>query len=110
MKPRSGLFIPEQVMVARHDHKKDLSDTLTDFEQCSFTLLDLEKLSKQDRRLLDRFAYRYACPQANCLAKHDATTQYMFNTAADCHLTIDTLRGGRKPLPRLPGLLRQVMP
>jgi len=32
---------------------------LADLEQRNFTTTDLEKLPKQDRRLLDQFAYRY---------------------------------------------------
>ena len=59
MKPRPELFRLEQTMITCHTHKINLNDALADLDQRSFIASDLEKLSKQDRRLLDQFAYRY---------------------------------------------------
>ena len=40
-------------------HRDALKDALQDLDQRELTALDLEYLSRQDRRLLDQFAYRY---------------------------------------------------
>jgi hypothetical protein len=40
-------------------HRDALKDVLQDLDQRELTVLDLENLSRQDRRLLDQFAYRY---------------------------------------------------
>ena len=40
-------------------HRDALKDALQDLDLRKLTALDLENLSRQDRRLLDQFAYRY---------------------------------------------------
>lgn len=40
-------------------HAQPLMDALEDLERADLTPSDLDHLSKQDRRLLDQFAYRY---------------------------------------------------
>ena len=59
MKRRSEIFALKQALATCHAHKEGLSDALADLEQRGLNATDLEKLSKQDRRLLDQFAYRY---------------------------------------------------
>jgi len=59
MKPHSELFVLEQALATCQIHQESLNEALADLKQCYFTAADLEKLSKQDRRLLDQFAYRY---------------------------------------------------
>lgn len=59
MKPHAELFFLEQAMAVCQAHQESLNDALIDLEQRNLTAADLEKLSKQDQRLLDQFAYRY---------------------------------------------------
>lgn len=40
-------------------HEEALREALHDLDQRGLTAADLERLSKEDRRLLDQFAYRY---------------------------------------------------
>jgi hypothetical protein len=40
-------------------HREALTDALTDLDCRQLTATELEHLSRQDRRLLDQFAYRY---------------------------------------------------
>jgi hypothetical protein len=59
MSLRTELPILQQAFTTCHIHKEGLNDALFDLKQRPITTLDLEKLSKQDRRLFDQFAYRY---------------------------------------------------
>ena len=44
-------------------HREALTDALSDLATRQFNALDLGRLSKPDRRLLDQFAYRFTCLQ-----------------------------------------------
>ncbi|HWP00118.1 MAG TPA: hypothetical protein VNL74_05750 [Methylococcus sp.] len=59
MKPLLETLVLEQARAACEAHREALTDALTDLEQRRLVVGDLERLSKDDRRLLDQFAYRY---------------------------------------------------
>lgn len=49
----------EQVRAICQAHREGLNDALADLEQRRLVAADLEHMPKEDRRLLDQFAYRY---------------------------------------------------
>jgi hypothetical protein len=59
MKSLLETLVLEQARAACEAHREALTDALTDLEQRRLIVGDLERLSKDDRRLLDQFAYRY---------------------------------------------------
>lgn len=49
----------EHALAACNQHASALQDALTDLGQTSLSAADLDRLGKDERRLLDQFAYRY---------------------------------------------------
>jgi hypothetical protein len=52
-------FTLQQASAVCEAHKVGLTDALFDLERRRLTPADIEHLGKEDRRLLDQFAYRY---------------------------------------------------
>ena len=59
MTSRPELAALDHALTACAQHSAVLSDALTDLEQTRLSAADLDHLSKEVRRLLDQFAYRY---------------------------------------------------
>jgi hypothetical protein len=59
----------EQALSACAAHKEALIDALTDMGRRHLTPADIETPAKDDRRLLDQFAYRFTRPQDDMGAK-----------------------------------------
>lgn len=49
----------QQAVATCRTHHQALGEALEDLRQRALTASELERLSKEDRRLLDQFAYRY---------------------------------------------------
>ena len=49
----------QQAVTTCRTHREALQEALEDLRQRALTASDLEHLTKEDRRLLDQFAYRY---------------------------------------------------
>ncbi len=59
MKQTEETLALQHASVVCEAHRVGLTDALLDLEQRSFTAIEIDHLSKEDRRLLDQFAYRY---------------------------------------------------
>lgn len=59
MKPTQERLILEQALATCRAHEEGLRDAVFDLDQRQLTLPDLERPAREDRRLLDQFAYRY---------------------------------------------------
>lgn len=59
MKQLSEALALEQARAICQAHREGLNDALADLEQRRLAAADLEHMPKEDRRLLDQFAYRY---------------------------------------------------
>jgi hypothetical protein len=59
----------QQILAVCQTHAATLAEALQDLQLRALTLDDYDQLRKEDRRLLDQFAYRYTRLQA---AKHAA--------------------------------------
>ncbi len=59
MNSSDKIAILRQTYALCSTHKNALKDALQDIDQREFVAPDLGNLSRQDRRLLDQFAYRY---------------------------------------------------
>lgn len=59
MKPNSANLVLQQAAATCAAHKVGLTDALSDLEQRHLTPADIDHPGKEDRRLLDQFAYRY---------------------------------------------------
>ena len=53
------LWAFQQAAATCRCHRQALEEALSDLDQRALTAADLDKLGKDDRRLLDQFAYRY---------------------------------------------------
>ena len=59
MKPTPDQLALQQVHAVCQTHAETLGEALQDMQLRALTLDDYDHLSKEDRRLLDQFAYRY---------------------------------------------------
>lgn len=59
MKPTTDQLALQQVHAVCQTHAEALGEALQDMQLRALTLDDCDHLSKEDRRLLDQFAYRY---------------------------------------------------
>lgn len=59
MKPTAEMLALQQAVTTCETHMEALTDALDDLKSRHLVAGDLEKLSREDRRLLDQFAYRY---------------------------------------------------
>lgn len=59
MKLSSEWLALQQAYGVCHEHEVALRDALADMHQRQLSASELDALSKEDRRLLDQFAYRY---------------------------------------------------
>jgi len=59
MKPTAEMLALQQAVTTCETHRDALTDALDDLKSRHLVAGDLEKLSREDRRLLDQFAYRY---------------------------------------------------
>ena len=59
MKPTPDQLALQQVHAVCQTHAETLGEVLQDMQLRALTLDDYDHLSKEDRRLLDQFAYRY---------------------------------------------------
>jgi hypothetical protein len=63
MKATPEILTLKQALATCNAHEEALHDALTDLAQRNIRVQDLEHLGKEDRRLLDQFAYRYTSLQ-----------------------------------------------
>ena len=59
MKEAAEILALQQAVATCRTHRQALEEALSDLRQRALTAADLEHLGKEDRRLLDQFAYRY---------------------------------------------------
>ncbi len=59
MKPTPDQLALQQIDAVCQTHAETLDEVLQDMHRRALTLADYSHLSKEDRRLLDQFAYRY---------------------------------------------------
>lgn len=59
MNPGHEVLALQQALTTCRTHRQALREALEDLDQRSFMADDLARLTKEDRRLLDQFAYRY---------------------------------------------------
>lgn len=69
MTPTAELLALGQARTLCRNHQLGLMDALDDLDQRHLTGADLVRLGKEDRRLLDQFAYRYTRLQDDMGAK-----------------------------------------
>lgn len=59
MRPSPALLALQQAQATCLTHRQALEEALDDLSKRTLEAMDLERLGKEDRRLLDQFAYRY---------------------------------------------------
>ena len=74
MKMRPQLLALQQAQATCLTHRQALDEALDDLSKRSVEAIDLEHLGKEDRRLLDQFAYRYTRLQDDMGARLMPTT------------------------------------
>lgn len=91
MNARNATTILRQIYTICRNHEEALKDALQDFDRRKLKASDLDGLSRDDRRLLDQFAYRYTRLQDDMGARLIPSILYALGEEASTMPMLDRL-------------------